>query len=151
MYRLSNVRKTSKEIIKLIREDSSYNKIVKNINDEFSNECTDTEKIKMLKHMIAYSEYHIVDFHIYISYFALVFAIISIIYDIPAITYKVDEKLSFWGKSYIYSGEIIIILTVFFIIFALICIFKKNQTNKNYFILKTIASDMVEKLEKLSV
>ena len=130
MHKLSDVKHISNKTIKLIDDDLDFSsdELISIIDSIFLNEFNHSEKIKILKHIIAYSDYNISDYMTYMSYFALVFAVISIV---P-------------GEESTISSAI----TVFLILFPFACIFKKNRANKKFYILKTIASDMLQELEK---
>ena len=133
MHKLSDIINISDEIIKEIGSDFEYNDLKNKIIDIFSNHftnCEKTEQIKILKHIIAYSDYNISDYMTYISYFALVFAAISII----------PGEVNFCS----------IAITIFMILLPFFIIFKKTKENNKFYILKTIALDRVEELEKRS-
>ena len=81
MHKLSDVEKKIKKIIKSINMNFLSDEIEANIKKEFSIKGTSIEEIKILKHIIAYSEYHIYDFPVYFSYFALFFTLIALIFN----------------------------------------------------------------------
>ncbi len=128
MHKLSDVEKKIKKIIKSINMNFLSDEIEANIKKEFSIKGTSIEEIKILKHIIAYSEYHIYDFPVYFSYFALFFTLIALIF---------NEGFN----------KCLQILVIFCVIATFIYIFYKNRKYKKFYILKTIASDMVQELE----